>query len=72
MKCLFISGSKFSYFLVQILCFTDEKMEIQGLGGLSDMLGGTFQKKQNRKKNPELANFGSHAFYLTPHYCLWV
>ena len=72
MKCLFISGSKFSYVLVQILFFSsDEKIEIQGLGGVSDMFDGTCRKKQNRKKNPKLDKFWSHAYYLIPLYHLW-
>lgn len=48
-----------------------KKIEVQGLGGLSDMLDGTCQKKQNVKNNPELNNFLSNEFYLTLHYHLW-
>ena len=48
MKCLFISASKFSYFLVQILFFSsDEKIEVQGLTGVSDMLDGIIARKTN-------------------------
>lgn len=62
---LFISRSKFYYFLIKILCFTDEEIEARGLGGLSDLFNDTRPKKQNRKQDPELANFWSSACYLT-------
>ena len=73
MKCLFTSGIKFSYFLIKILFFfsSDEKIEIRGLAGVSDTLDGTCQKKQNRKKNPKLAKFWSHAYYLIQLHHLW-
>lgn len=65
-----ISVSKFSDFLVQILCFTSEEIEAWGLGGLSDFFNGTCQKKQNRKKS-RTSNTWSGVFYFTPHCHQW-
>lgn len=40
-ECLFIPGSKCSYFLVQVLHFPDDKIEAQCPGGFSDLFDGT-------------------------------
>lgn len=52
-----ISVSKFSYFLVQILCFTNEEIEAQGLGGLSDFFNSPCQKKHNKKKKSKTSQY---------------
>lgn len=53
-----ISVSKFSYFLVQVLCFTNEEIEAQGLGGLSDFF----------QEHPDI---WSSVFYLILHCHHW-
>lgn len=58
-ECLFIPASKFRYFLVQALCFTDDKMEAQCTGGLNDLFDGTWPKKQNRKKEIRTCQFSA-------------
>ena len=68
---LFLEASLVIFWSKYFFFPSDEKIEIQGLGGVSDMLDGTCRKKQNRKKNPKLDKFWSHAYYLIPLYHLW-